>query len=82
MLAIPFQTKTQAISILPFFGTIDGRNPAPPWDVKHHVNNRINDQPQLVTGGFLNHQQYQEVFLLRTPNLFFKVVRKNRVVII
>ena len=64
------------------FGTVDGRNPAPPWDVKHHVNNRINYQPQLVTAGFLNHQQYQEVFLLRAPNLFFKVVRKNRVVII
>ena len=77
MLAIPFQTETQAISILPFFGAVDGRNPAPPWDVKHHVNNRINYQPQLVTAGFLNHQQYQEVFLLRAPNLFFKVVRKK-----
>ena len=28
------------------------------WDVKNPVNNGINDQPQLVTAGFLNHQQY------------------------
>ena len=28
------------------------------WDVKKHVNNGINYQPQLVKAGFLNHQQY------------------------
>ena len=35
------------------------------WDVKNPINNGINYQPQLVTAGFLNHQQYgKNIFFL------------------
>ena len=46
--------------------TVDGRNPKQPAGMyKNPVNNAITYQPQLVIAGFLNHQEYLTIIMMK-----------------